>query len=60
MLGQDESGRSIKLFTIAYGSGGLDLDLLRQMAEVTGGQLYKSNSNTTEIEEVYRDIATFF
>lgn len=60
LLGQDESGRSIKLFTIAYGSGGLDLDLLRQMAEVTGGQLYKSNSNATEIEEVYRDIATFF
>jgi len=60
LLGQDESGRSIKLFTIAYRSGGLDLDLLREIAEVTGGQLYQSNSNAAEIEEVYRDIATFF
>ncbi len=60
LLGQDESGRSVKLFTIAYGSGGLDLDLLRTMAEVTGGQLYQSKSDATEIEEVYRDIATFF
>ena len=59
-MGQDESGRSIKIFTIAYGSSGLDLDLLREMAEVTGGQLYKSKSDATKIEEVYRDIATFF
>ncbi|NJL05900.1 MAG: VWA domain-containing protein [Chloroflexaceae bacterium] len=60
LIGQDESGRSIKLFTIAYGSGGIELDLLRQMADVTGGQLYQSKSDATEIEEVYRDIATFF
>jgi Ca-activated chloride channel family protein len=55
----DESGQSIKVFTIAYGTGGdVDTELLRVMAEASGATTYQSNP--TEIEQVYRDIATFF
>jgi Ca-activated chloride channel family protein len=55
----DESGQSIKVFTIAYGTGvDVDTELLRVMSEASGAQTYQSNP--TEIEQVYRDIATFF
>jgi hypothetical protein len=55
----DESGQSIKVFTIAYGTGAdVDTELLRVMSEASGAQTYQSNP--TEIEQVYRDIATFF
>ncbi len=55
----DESGQSIKVFTIAYGTGvDVDTELLRVMSEASGAKTYQSNP--TEIEQVYRDIATFF
>jgi Ca-activated chloride channel family protein len=55
----DESGQSIKVFTIAYGTGSdVDTELLRVMSEASGAKTYQSNP--TEIEQVYRDIATFF
>jgi Ca-activated chloride channel family protein len=57
-LQADESGQSIKVFTIAYGSGSVDLGLMREMAEASGAQMYESG--TEDIEQVYRDIATFF
>jgi Ca-activated chloride channel family protein len=59
LLQADESGQSIKVFTIAYGNGGgADPELMRQIAEASGAQTYKSNP--AEIEQVYLDIATFF
>jgi Ca-activated chloride channel family protein len=60
MLQADESGQSIKVFTIAYGNGGGsgDAALMETIAEASGAQTYRSNP--AEIEQVYRDIATFF
>ncbi len=58
LLQADESGQSIKVFTIAYGTEGIDMDLLEAMSEASGAQTYQSNPQ--EIERVYRDIATFF
>jgi Ca-activated chloride channel family protein len=52
----DESGQSIKVFTIAYDGG--DINLMEAIAEASGAQSYESDP--AEIEEVYRDIATFF
>ncbi|NJL33130.1 MAG: VWA domain-containing protein [Chloroflexaceae bacterium] len=60
LLQADESGRSIKVFTIAYGSGGVDTDLLESISEASGATSYESSSDVQEIEQVYRDIATFF
>ncbi len=58
-LEADESGQSIKVFTIAYGTGvDVDADLMRAMAESSGAKTYESTPGS--IEEVYRDIATFF
>jgi Ca-activated chloride channel family protein len=60
-LQADESGQSIKVFTIAYGSGGsagADPELMRTISEASGAQTYRSSPG--EIERVYRDIATFF
>jgi Ca-activated chloride channel family protein len=58
-LRADESGRSIKVFTIAYGTGGdVDIELMEDMAESSGAKTYQSDP--AEIEQVYEDIATFF
>jgi Ca-activated chloride channel family protein len=57
LLQADESGQSIKVFTISYGEGS-DAELLRQISEASGAQTYQSEPG--EIEQVYRDIATFF
>ena len=52
-----EAGLSIKMFTIAFGSDA-DKDILKQMAEATGGKQYDSDPKT--ITKIYGDIATFF
>jgi Ca-activated chloride channel family protein len=52
-----EAGTAPKLFTIAFGDNA-DRDVLRQIAEVTGGKQYDSDPQT--IYEVYALIATFF
>lgn len=53
----EEGGNAIKLFTIAFGSDA-DKDVLKQLAEPTGGKQYDSDPKT--IMQVYGDIATFF
>lgn len=53
----EEGGNSIKLFTIAFGNDA-DTDVLRQMAESTGGKVYNSDPST--INQVYAEIALFF
>ena len=53
----EEAGSSIKLFTIAFGDDA-DKDILKQIAESTGGKQYDSNPET--INKVYGEIATFF
>jgi Ca-activated chloride channel family protein len=53
----EEGGNSIKLFTIGFGSDA-DTEILKKMAEVTGGKNYLSDPQT--IQKVYSDIATFF
>ena len=53
----EEGGASIKLFTIAFGSDA-DKDVLKRMAEPTGGKQYDSDPST--IKSIYEEIATFF
>ncbi len=53
----EEGGTSIKLFTIAFGNDA-DKNVLRQMAETTGGKLYSGDPKT--IRQIYAEIATFF
>jgi Ca-activated chloride channel family protein len=58
-LNSEGEGYSIKVFTIAYGSGGdVNQDLLTQISNASGARMYKSSP--TEINEVYDAIATFF
>ncbi|MGD9147020.1 MAG: VWA domain-containing protein [Anaerolineae bacterium] len=52
-----EAGTAPKIFTIAFGNNA-DRDVLRRIAEVTGGKQYDSDPQT--IYEVYAIIATFF
>ncbi len=52
-----ESGTAPKIFTIAFGSDA-DRDVLRRIAEITGGKQYDGDPQT--IYEVYAAIATFF
>jgi Ca-activated chloride channel family protein len=52
-----ESGTAPKIFTIAFGSSA-DRDVLRRIAEITGGRQYDGDPET--IYEVYSNIATFF
>ena len=52
-----EGGNAIKLFTIAFGDDA-DKDVLKQLAEPTGGQQY--SSDPSDIMKVYGEIATFF
>lgn len=54
---EEEGGTAIKLFTIAFGNDA-DVDLLTEMAEVTGGKQYQASPQT--IREIYANIATFF
>jgi Ca-activated chloride channel family protein len=54
---RSEAGDATKIFTIAFG-GDADRDVLRQIAEITGGQQYEGDPET--ISEVYARIATFF
>lgn len=59
LLEKDQEGYSIKVFTIAYGTGSdVDVDLMEAIANASGAQSYQSGPN--EIERVYRDIGTFF
>lgn len=59
LLSANSEGRSIKVFTIAYGTGSdVDTDLMRDIADASGAKTY--TSDPTRIEQVYRDIATFF
>jgi Ca-activated chloride channel family protein len=59
LLGGDQEGYSIKVFTIAYGTGSdVDTGLMADIADASGARTYQSGP--TEIEQVYRDIATFF
>jgi len=53
----EEGGNAIKVFTIAFGQDA-DQDVLKQIAEPTGGQEYNSDPST--IMKVYGEIATFF
>jgi Ca-activated chloride channel family protein len=53
----EEGGNAIKLFTIAFG-GDADTEVLRQMAESTGGKQY--SSDPSNISQVYAEIALFF
>lgn len=55
--GGEAGGNSIKIFTIAFGSGA-DTTVLQQMAEPTGGKQFKGDPTT--IDEVYAEIALFF
>ncbi len=57
LLGKDESGQGVKVFTIAYGSGA-NADVLKSIADASGAKSYASDP--AKIEQVYRDIATFF
>ncbi|GAB4207214.1 MAG: VWA domain-containing protein [Roseiflexaceae bacterium] len=57
MLSQNQEGRSVKVFTIAYG-GEADANVLKQISESTGAQSYPSDP--ASIEKIYREIATFF
>ncbi|KAB8141178.1 VWA domain-containing protein [Chloroflexia bacterium SDU3-3] len=55
---KDTEGRSIKVFTIGFGAGA-DMGILTQLAEATGAKSYHPDDTTT-IEKIYSDIATFF
>jgi Ca-activated chloride channel family protein len=58
-LSGDSEGRSIKVFTIAYGTGSdVDTNFMKQVADSSGAKTYASDP--TKIDQVYRDIATFF
>jgi Ca-activated chloride channel family protein len=52
-----EMGTSVRVFTIAYGSGA-DATVLGDIAESGGGALFKGNAST--IRQIYRDLAAFF
>ncbi|NJN15381.1 MAG: VWA domain-containing protein [Oscillochloris sp.] len=59
ILRADEDGTSIKVFTIAYGTGSdVNVDLLRMISEASGAKTYQSSPGA--IEQIYREIATFF
>jgi Ca-activated chloride channel family protein len=55
--GETQGGNAIKLFTIAFGDDA-DTNLLKELAEMTGGKQYFSTPET--IYQIYADIATFF
>ena len=53
----EEGGNAIKMFTIGFGKDA-DKDVLKQLADPTGGKQYDSDPQT--INQIYGDIATFF
>jgi Ca-activated chloride channel family protein len=55
--GSSEAGTAPKIFSIAFGADA-DREVLRRIAEITGGKQYDSDTRT--IHEVYAEIATFF
>jgi Ca-activated chloride channel family protein len=55
--GSEEGGTAIKVFTIAFGDDA-DTDILKQIAEVSGGKQYSSDPEN--IRKIYNEIATFF
>lgn len=56
-LSQDQEGRSVKVFTIAYGDEA-NAETLQGISESTGARSYPSDP--VSIEQIYRQIATFF
>lgn len=54
---EEEGGNAIKVFTIAFGDDA-DSDILKQIAEPSGGKQYDSSPET--IQKIYDEIATFF
>ncbi|HEU4326711.1 MAG TPA: VWA domain-containing protein [Roseiflexaceae bacterium] len=56
-LSQDREGRSVKVFTIAYGDEA-NAEALQRLSESTGARSYPSDP--ASIEQIYREIATFF
>lgn len=54
---EGEGGNAIKIFTIAFGEDA-DSDILKQIAEPSGGRQYNSSPET--IQKIYDEIATFF
>jgi Ca-activated chloride channel family protein len=60
LLQQNTEGRSIKVFTIAFG-GDADVNLLKDIATASGAKSYVAKPNEPgSITQVYRNIATFF
>ena len=57
ILGRDEEGTGVKVFTIAYGSGA-DPKVLAEMAEAGRGTTARGTA--TNIVQVYQDMASFF
>ncbi len=53
----EQGGNAIKVFTIAFGADA-DSDILKQLAESTGGQEYDATPES--IQQIYAQIATFF
>jgi Ca-activated chloride channel family protein len=57
-LQQNEEGQSIKVFTIAYSGGAQgSVDALKRIAQASGAKSYTPD---IPIDQVYRDIGTFF
>ena len=54
---EGEGGNAIKVFTIAFGEDA-DSDILKQIAEPSGGRQYNSSPET--IQKIYDEISTFF
>ena len=54
---EGEGGNAIKIFTIAFGEDA-DSDILKQIAEPSGGRQYNSSPET--IQKIYDEISTFF
>jgi Ca-activated chloride channel family protein len=54
---QQEQGKQIVIFTIAFGSDA-DEKLMRSMAEMGGGQYRRADE--TDIEDLYKIISTYF
>jgi Ca-activated chloride channel family protein len=56
---QGESERKVRVFTIAYDTGGTDAALrLQEIADASGGKAY--SGTTSDIQSVYRQISSFF
>ena len=56
-IGFNETNAGIRVFTIGYGKNASD-EVLGEIAEITRAKYYKGS--TTNIREIFREIATFF